>query len=399
MFNGNYILISITLIVSASISASNKNKLGFDNLDQANILYISSWNKDLPWQRDIESSLKSQLTKDPRDINLFTEYLDSSRFNHRNYYEEFKNYLSKKYSFKIDLVITQSDPAAIFLKSFPELLPGTKRFYVSSNSNVLPEGNDIQTLNILEDFDTSISEAIKVSGAKNIYIIGDSSEDDGDIRISNIRKSEKNIGSGVNFHYLIDVPFDELIDRVSELSNESIIYYALIYNTGDKKITPYKGAQLLSKYANRPIFSHWDSLIGSGIIGGYLISGEALGIAIYQNINAFLSSESLMSIQSDKIAKKHIYDWHQTVRWNINLNNISEGFIIRNKPPTLYEQFKVQVIGAALIFITLILLTGSLIISNTRRKVLVSELEMERASLEEKVDLRTEELKNLTGKL
>ncbi len=398
MFSSRFLFVGFTVLLGIASGLEAKAKLADRELKEVNILYLSSWNQDMPWQTNINKFVKSKLDGDHRNINFYSEYLDAARFSHHDYHSELKQYLRAKYKTEPDLVITQSDPATIFIKNSPDIFSNSKKFYVNSNFEVSSQDSEFQVLNVQEDFAKSISEAIRVTQATEVYIIGDSSQDDGAIRLANIRNSEQYIDQKVSFHYLIDLPFKELIQTVSNLGDNSVIFYALIYKRGDHKITPFEGAQILSQHASRPIFTHWDSLIGSGVLGGYLVSGEALGVAIYDNIDRFVSGDKSTHAKNPDLAKQYIYDWQEVVRWDIDANYWHEEVILENKPPSIYEQFKLQVILAALTTAALISLVVSLVVVNIKRKVTLKELNIERSSLEEKVAQRTQELKNETLK-
>ena len=68
------------------------------DLDRANILFLSSWHKDMPWQKEVGNGFEKGLKKEGVTPNLFYEYLDSGRFKYQNQIDIFKSYLSKKFA-------------------------------------------------------------------------------------------------------------------------------------------------------------------------------------------------------------------------------------------------------------------------------------------------------------
>ena len=65
--------------------------------NKANILFIFSWHKNMPWQIEIEKGFEYYFKKMLSKPNLFYEYMDAGRFKSRNQIDIFKDYLKEKY--------------------------------------------------------------------------------------------------------------------------------------------------------------------------------------------------------------------------------------------------------------------------------------------------------------
>ena len=72
--------------------------------------------------------------------------------------------------------------------------------------------------------------------------------------------------------------YDELLAEASKLGPDDAIIYNIMYTdkTGATFI-PYDVASALSSASGAPVFISFDVMLGSGVVGGYLYSGEVLG--------------------------------------------------------------------------------------------------------------------------
>ena len=77
--------------------------------------------------------------------------------------------------------------------------------------------------------------------------------------------------------------YDELLDQASKLGpNDAIMYSPVHKDKTGATFIPFDVAKELSSASKAPIFSSFDVLLGSGVVGGHLWSGELLGQRLIQ---------------------------------------------------------------------------------------------------------------------
>ncbi|HEY9079483.1 PAS domain S-box protein [Magnetovibrio sp.] len=374
-------------VMSATVYALSANNVDADDTQSANILMLSSWHPDMPWQKAFENGMDVGFAGATKQYNIFYEYLDAGRFGEGARLQSFHDYLIEKYKGSgIDLVISESRPAANFLLSRPNFMPTAKRLLVDPGLEV--QGNHIISVN--EDFGGAIREMISVSAPRNVYVVTDTLTPSNEKRLAGFKTAFTKFGSGAEPHYLTNLPMAELLDTVSSLPKNSTIFFLLLFQDGSgRPYIPYEAARLISERANAPVFTHWGTLVGSGVLGGYILSGQNVGII------ASTTAQSLAQGEEPRVdpntAFRRVYDWRQMDRWGIGKSAV-DGADIVFAQPSIIEQYKWEIFTTLLVTVVMFILSVSLIVINRKRQQALLDLKRERQSLEARVAERTAEL-------
>ena len=356
--------------------------------EPVHILAFNSWHQDMPWQVSYERGLRAGLEDAEATFHVYNEYLDAGRFPESSQHQNLSAFLKAKYASKhIDIIITESRPAANFFLDRPNLLPDAKRIYVQPGTPL----KDQITVPVDIDFGGAIAEMVRLAAPQKVYVVADTLTESRAKRVQDFKAARAALNAGFEVEYLTDLPMDELLERVSQLPARSAIFYLLIFKDGNgQNFTPYQAAKLMAARANAPVFSHWETLIGSGILGGYLLSGERVGQIAASSVNALLKGRAIAP--GSTRAFGHYYDWQQLKRWGIHPDQLPPDTSTRFYEPTLFEQHKLEVITTLSALILLTLLSIGLVVVNSKRQQAVSALEREHLLLAQRVDQRTARL-------
>lgn len=321
------------------------------------ILVLHSWHKQMPWNVFFSRGLHQGMAAFPDSFQIYEEFMDISRFPGPAQQDHLAQFLSGKYAGKtIDIVIAESDAAVAFLHHHPTLFPDAKhiayqtvRDAASSPSHNL--GAQAQSVQILTDYRGAIAEMIRVAQPRRLYVV-DTEHQSQAKRLQAFQHAMAEVGQGIETHYLLNVPMTALLSRLARLPPESAIFYLLMFDDGaGRPITPFQAVRRIAETANAPIFSHWDSLMGSGILGGYLLSGERVGRMAARAIIAHLNRESFTPDQGEAFVSA--YDWGPLQRWGIDLGRLPRQAQIHNRPLNLWLAFKREIIILGLVSVGL----------------------------------------------
>jgi len=168
--------------------------------------------------------------------------------------------------------------------------------------------------------------------------------------------ANRNPNSSMTKEYLLDLPTNVLLERISSLPEKSVIFYSLIFQDGNgKRYVPYVMAKEIASHANVPVFSHWDPLFGSGIAGGYMLSSERVGKAAGREIMKLLYQRDLPL--SPLHIFQHKYDWERLQHFHMMLNNLPKSSIFLHKPESFYTKYAWQInLGISMLFLLLIII-------------------------------------------
>src|SRR5262249_13640432 len=115
---------------------------------------------------------------------------------------------------------------------------------------------------------------------------------------------------------------------------------------------PAEASQLVAEAANRPTFVDSETFIGTGSVGGLVISPGGIGRVAARFALRILDGENASDIpitNSEEILRP-VFDWRQLQRWGISENRLPVGSEIRFRSPTAWGEYhwQIKVVSASL---------------------------------------------------
>ena len=342
------------------------------------VLLLYTYGDGLPAYQKATPAFLSAMTAGGIDINdLFFEYLDLQRNNSAEYRQRLANLLRYKYADrKADLIVTVHTEALYFLlNEGKELFPDAPVF---SYLNVRPELIEAKNTGrrILQrpqslDMRGTLEIALKMfpQTRRIVFVTGTA---DGDRRLEHQAKlAFEPWRDKLEFQYTSDHSVEEILQLVASLPPRSIVIYSNVFSdkTG-RTFTPREVGKMVAKAANSPVFCLWDTLIGSGVIGGSLLSFEAEGANAANMVLDILNGKTVLKkpVTTLTASKTFMFDSQQVKRWGVNESILPEGSVLVNRVPTFWEQHKGLVIGGIAVFLTQTLLVIGLLIERNRKR-------------------------------
>lgn len=319
-----------------------------------NILFVFSWHNQLPWQMELERGIEEQFKAASSPPNLYFEYMDAGRFTGPRQVRVFREYLARKYAnFPLDHVVFESLPAAKLLQTSPGLFKGIDTLVLNPGPSKESTFGSASVVPVTLDMVTSIRSALKLSRAKTVYLVGGATPGTVD-RIREASDILAREAPGKKIVSLAGLPMDLLLKRVERLDRDGIILYLLLFQDGlGDKYIPYDAARQISEHANVPTYSFWTPLLGSGVVGGYMLSGEQTGREA-----AILLMNHKRNDVTDMASRFHGYyfDWRQLRRWNMDESGVPRDSTVLFKQPMFYEEHYLE-LGIFLVLGFLLVLT------------------------------------------
>jgi len=357
------------------------------------VLLIGSYDKDLPSQRHLEEGLVAALASAPgAGPQLFFEYLDAGRIDLSALRPALAGYLQARYGGAgIDVLVATSTQAADYLASEPALLPQARRVFADVPEAVLPRIRARQphaeVISVQSNYPASLREALKLTQARRLVVVGESRDDAARGRLALFRQAAAAVlPLDFRTEYWLDLPLAELLQRAATLEPGAVVYYLLQFSDGrGRQLTPYEVARQLSAAASVPMVSQWETLVGSGIVGGYSTShrliGAQLGLAILNHPPSAAAD-----------GMRHAYDWRALRRWGLEDVVLPPDSLVQFREPDLLEQHRGAIFAAGGVVAGLLLLLGLLLASQRARQQTLRALAQERSLLAQRVAERTAEL-------
>ncbi len=372
--------ILLVLVSAVSVVAQEAARGGGKH---KSVLVLFSDDSKLPPQIIVEQSLRSTLKNgSPVPVEIYSEYLDARRTHIDGYEKELVGLLRRKYEGrKFDLIVTVSTPALrLLLKYQPEIFPDTPVvFYVLDQRNLAglnPGPNMTGTwgeINFKPNLDTALE--LHPNTRKVVVVVGVSEFDK--YWTAKVREDFLVYEGKLEIAYLIGLSISELQRALAGLPPQTVVLF--ITTTQDNAGNNHDNLDVLrqiSAGSSAPIYGSTDAQLGLGIVGGSVISFEAIGAETARLGLRVLAGEQPQAIAPHGVPNVVMFDWRELRRWGISEQSLPPGSIVRFKQPTIWEQYKWHILGAILLFIVeTLLIIWLLYIRAKRRK---AERESER---------------------
>jgi signal transduction histidine kinase len=353
-----------------------------------NVLIVASRDSQQPAYELFMSGFRAAARTADGRLELFTEFLDSSRFPEPAQRERMLHLLQDKYrAMRPDLLIATSPPALRFvLDHHATLFPGVPVVFALVSEQELPPGplpNDV--IGVLDRFDPARTVALArhlQPDARRAVIV--SGSDAFDITWEGIVRNDMRASfEGLDVQFLAGMPLAQLLAELARLPRDTIVLYLSILRDGAGSIQrPPDVAQSVAAAATAPTYGFFPSYLGRGVVGGFMNSFEAVGeqtAALALRLLGGASPEQLRADTSPKGA--YVVDWRQLERWGLDESRLPAGSVVRFREPTLWSAYRWHIATAAVVLVTQAVLIAMLLVQRRQRRRAELDAQRQRAEL------------------
>ena len=365
-----------------------------EDIQKSRVLVLNSYKRDLPWTENIVKGIESVLEKGQTDVDLTVEYMHSKTVPFDAAYQKklIDLYTHRYKDYKFDVIITSDDNAFNFVREhYEDVFSGSNVVFCGVNNVNAPDIVD-RTLftGIIET--TAEKETIDLihtlhTGIKRIVLIVGTTPS-GSYRWKQLEKSFQHFPE-IEFVRLDDsYSISEIENKMKNLTDDTVAIFASLYrDKSGRFISLNEGASRISEASKRPIYTFHLQVLQYGTIGGKLLAGEQHGRMAAEMALRIIQGEKAerIPIVKESLAE-YIFDYSQLKRFNIQETSLPPSSIIRNRPFSLYEEFKVLVWTISLVILLLIIIIITLQINIAKRKQ--AEKQIKVSLLEKEVLLR-----------
>lgn len=381
----------------------------FQNLSfadtQKEVLIINSYHYGLSWTDDSTTAeIDTIKNKYGDDVRIFVEYMDWKEHPTKASLEMFKNMIATKYTDRtFDLIITSDDAALSFVLENRDLLFSDIPIVfqgVSESSYVKLIEQPINMTGVLEivDIRTTLEVAHMVNPKTDtFYIIHDQTES-GKAMAEAAAREMTLMYPELDVAIITDRTIEEIVKFVEGLTNkDSILMTAYYTDTEGKNINFEDMIQKISQSTSAAVFSLYDFCIGTGALGGNMLSARLIG----EQAGA-LSIQILEGQNPDNIPlvreNMHInaIDHEAAKKFNIDYSQLSNDIVILNKPISKFELYRefIAISAGVIAILTTFLTVLSIALRKTiKLKNELAEKNIEQKGLYDEIAASEEELK------
>jgi signal transduction histidine kinase/ABC-type uncharacterized transport system substrate-binding protein len=330
-----------------------------------------------PGLRLMDEAIIAALQKSPYQIELYTENLETSLFPDEHSQQKFRTwYIEKYHDRKPDVIFTAGPDAIKFMvESHKDYFPGIPVVFCGSTQEMLDNedlGRDFTGVWAVAQPEETLQAALRLlPRTKHVVVTGGVGAYDRDLQAI-VKASFRKYESTLDFTYLTEEAMPTLLEKLKELPRNTIIYHTSMMR--DTAGTPFIDASqsmpMIAGAANAPIFVVDDVDLGTGAVGGNLLSFEKQGRLAAEIALRVLGGAKAQDIPIVRSPNVYTFDSRAMKRWGLKESSLPLGSILLNRQPTYWEAYKNYILGGlALIVLEAILILALLWQRTTRRKV------------------------------
>jgi PAS domain S-box-containing protein len=325
--------------------------------DVRRILILNEENATYPGISIINQGIQAGLNDSPYQLQLYSEYMDTSLFPDQAIQQELRDaYIRKYQNRKLDVIITVGPSPLKFMQAVHQkAFPGVPIvFCLPTLSATGPPSLDSDFTGVEDD--TTPAETVRIAlrlvpGTRNVVVVGGVAPIDREV-LANVKKELMSYEGRVEISYLTDLAMPDLLQHLRRLPSKTIILLTSIgQDAAGTSFKSNESSPLIIGAANVPVFSLFDVHLNYGEVGGYLSSLREQGKVAGGMALRILNGEKPQDIARVKGANTYMFDWRAIKRWGLMEREIPPGSIVINRQPTIWEAYKHYVIpGIAVIF-------------------------------------------------
>jgi PAS domain S-box-containing protein len=318
-------------------------------------------------------------------LDLDEVSLDMARYADPHLQEALVEYLQKRQAeWQPDLVVPIGSPAGVFVaQNRQRLFPNATILYCGMDQRRLaPDALEKNAAFVGENFDLPgfVEDILQVApSTKNIAIVIGASPVER-FWAQAFREALEPFADRVNFIWLNDLSFDQMLDRTSNLPPNSWIFLVLLLRDANGvSHNADEALQRMHAVANAPISGIFQHQLGLGIVGGRLYQAELEGVEAAHLAARILAGEPASSFPPKVVGPlPPRYDWRELQRWNIKEKFLPPGSTILFRSPTVWQRYQKWIVaGLSVLVLQALLIFGLLANLIKRRRAEVSLVESE----------------------
>src|SRR5258706_535346 len=334
-----------------------------------------------PGIASMDQAILTGLEKSPYQIELYSENLEVTLFSDEVSQREFRQEYIRMYLDRKPDVIVTVGPASLKLmvetnegpfRNIPVVFCGVPAGMIDQLkldarfTGVWAEVQPEKTLNLALKLQPNTNHVVVVGG------VGDLDHELEAI----VRERLHNYESKIDFTYLTDLSMPALLERLKHLPSNTIVYHTAITQdaAGQRFIDATQAVPMVASAANAPVFAVDDVDVGTGTVGGNVLSWAATGRDAAGMANMVLNGEKPEDIPIRMSDNIYMFDWKGLQRWAFKESNLPPGSVVLNRQPSFWETYKRYVIAGVFLLLAQWLVIAALLRQRAERRKTQADL-------------------------
>ena len=316
------------------------------------ILVIVESDSRLPFVQNLLHAIEDGLGTEVTDEGeLFIEYLDLLQFGAPDERALKRDFLAARYG-DIDLdavAVLGPNALALLLDNRGAIAPDAPIVYGALGQAALNQvlagvsGPDIS--GVVNAFDIAATARLALAvqpDAPEIVVVAGSSTFDRQWRSFAVTALGDSF-DGVPVRFIAEGKAETMLAETAALDPDTIVLYlSVILDSDGNRFLPRQFAASLAAASPAPVWTIYDTILGTGVVGGHVEDLVATGAAIAAMLEDAIHGETLPEPQT--IAGAPAVDWRAIQRHALDLDLLPENTRVLYHEPTFWERYRLPII-------------------------------------------------------
>ncbi len=274
-------------------------------------------------------------------IDLFSEFLDLSRFPEASHIDRMAQFLSTKYAdHRPDVVIALGEQSAKFVVTYRKSLAKDAQiiaagFNRSTARRMNLPGDVIGAFTEFNILRTAELAQRLQPNARHLFIIGGSSEFDR-WWLETARTDLATFSRNYQTRYLENLTIEEFAAAAARFPSDSIVIALTIFkDSSGRNFIPREAVRQIAATATAPIYGPYPTYIDYGVVGGNVVTFESLGTTVADLTLDALKGKPIAHVQAPHF---DVADARQLERWGLSEKDLPPGTVQMFRQPSFLEQ-------------------------------------------------------------
>ena len=338
------------------------------------VLLLFSNGRFLPASIEVERGFREAVaTAGP--VQVFDEFLEEPRFSGPAFVQTVAAYLRGKYRDRSPDVIAVIGGGALrfMLGHRSELFPRAPIVHLAVLRSVVRSGPalpaDVVGTPLDDDYTATIDQALRWHpGARRLVLVTGTSDQDR-IWEARLREDVARFADRATIEFMAGLSSADLIPRLRALGRDAVVFTPGFFQDGaGRSVTPRDMAELVATEASAPVYGPYGTFLGTGVVGGYMVSFTEVGREAGRVVKALLAGAAPGSLRVPETAPLALHvDWRQVQRWGIAEKAIPRDAVVHFREQTFLQAHGTAAISTVALVLLETFLIAGLLVERRRR--------------------------------
>jgi signal transduction histidine kinase/ABC-type uncharacterized transport system substrate-binding protein len=306
----------------------------------------------------VRSTLES---RSPVSISFYTEYLDLNYFDGAVPQPELRELFRRKYASRpLDLILAAGSRALrVAVRNRADLFSGAPVVFVGVDPTAAADlrlDPDVtgtwlrqpwsETLDLVRHLQPDTQRVMVVTGTSPVDQVWQAAA----------RQQLAAPGGPIAIDYVTGLAMEDVQKSVAALPRHTVVLVgAFVRDARGRDFYNPQAFRLIAEASSVPVYGLTDNSVGTGVVGGQVVSFEAHGKMAAELALRVLAGEAPAPTTAGTIVP--MFDARQLKRWGLDERRVPSGSVVLFREPSVWERYRWYVVGV----VTALLAQGGLI--------------------------------------